>query len=70
MVLSADKTVEWRCFVTSRFGEGSTGGARENRVAMVKDGSEEDFIRWFRGEVKFKTSYLRMVTRESFWDPV
>jgi hypothetical protein len=44
MGISAEKTLGWRCFVTSRFGEGSTGGAREVRVEMVKDGSEEEFI--------------------------
>jgi hypothetical protein len=28
------------------------------------------FFRWFCGEFKLKTSHLRMITQESFWDLV
>jgi hypothetical protein len=44
MGLSADKTLDLRCFAASRFGLGSTGGERKVRVAVVEDGSEEDFL--------------------------
>jgi hypothetical protein len=42
--LSAHTTLGWRCFAASRFGDGSTGGAKEVRVATVEDGSEEEFL--------------------------
>jgi hypothetical protein len=51
--LSAHTTLGWRCFAASRFGDGSTGGAKEVRVATVEDGSDEEFLSVLQRGIQF-----------------